>query len=198
MVRSSGRSGRAVVVTNAGAGLRRKVALVFAAKGYIIFGTAASPAEKRALRDASGGRVSLTVCDMTNALFVEAWAGGVADALGDAGLDILINDARIVTPGIDTARRPDHRQAFRYVGCDGGTAVREQCRYGRRRAHRRNRATAPRPCSCFRRIARVEMPKPTSRAIGGRATGLEHRRTGRRACPKPCRRGRRPPVANRP
>src|SRR6202008_1627161 len=45
------------------------------------------------------GRVSLTVCDMTKEESVKAWAGGVSEALGDSGLDILINNAGILTPG---------------------------------------------------------------------------------------------------
>lgn len=59
MVSTALRSGRSVVVTNAGTGLGRDVALGLAAKGYIIFGTAVSAAEVSDLRDASGGRVSL-------------------------------------------------------------------------------------------------------------------------------------------
>src|SRR5882724_11387472 len=47
----------------------------------------------------AGGRVNLTVCDMTKEGSVKAWAAGVSDALGDSGLDILINNAGILTPG---------------------------------------------------------------------------------------------------
>lgn len=89
----SPRPGRSGVVTGAGAGLGREIALALAARGYIVFGTAASSAEAHDLRDASGGRVSLTVCDSTRAVAVEAWASGVAEALGPAGLDLLINNA---------------------------------------------------------------------------------------------------------
>jgi NAD(P)-dependent dehydrogenase (short-subunit alcohol dehydrogenase family) len=56
--------GRAAVVTGAGSGLGRDIALGLAAKGYIVFGTAFTAAEVRDLTDASGGRVSLTVCDI--------------------------------------------------------------------------------------------------------------------------------------
>jgi len=82
-----------------GGGLGRDIALGLAAKGYIVFGTAMSAAEVQDLKDASGGRVSLAVCDMTKEQAVKAWAGGVSDALGDAGLDLLINNAGILTPG---------------------------------------------------------------------------------------------------
>jgi NAD(P)-dependent dehydrogenase (short-subunit alcohol dehydrogenase family) len=92
-------SGRSAVVTGAGAGLGRDIALGLAANGYVVFGTAMSAVEVQELKDASGGRVSLTVCDMTNEVSVKTWAAGVADALGDSGLDILINNAGVLTPG---------------------------------------------------------------------------------------------------
>src|SRR5437660_9421867 len=90
---------QSAAITGAGSGLGRDIALGLAAKGYIVFGTAMSAAEVQDLRDASGGRVSLTVCDMTKEQAVKAWAGGESDALGDAGLDLLINNAGILTPG---------------------------------------------------------------------------------------------------
>ncbi len=92
-------SGRAVAITGAGAGLGRDLALQFAAKGYIVFGTALAPSEVQDLKEASGGRVSLAVCDLSKPEAVKAWAGGVSDTLGDAGLDLLINNAGILTPG---------------------------------------------------------------------------------------------------
>jgi NAD(P)-dependent dehydrogenase (short-subunit alcohol dehydrogenase family) len=95
----SKQSGRSAVITGAGGGLGRDLALQLAAKGYVVFGTALAPGEVQDLRGASGGRVSLTVCDMTKPEAVKAWAGGVSDALGDSGLDLLINNAGILTPG---------------------------------------------------------------------------------------------------
>ena len=92
-------SGRSAAVTGAGGGLGRDIALGLAAKGYVVFGTAISAVEVQDLKDASGGRVSLTVCDITKEESVKAWAAGVSDALGDSGLDILINNAGILTPG---------------------------------------------------------------------------------------------------
>ena len=95
----SQQSVRSAVVTGAGAGLGRDIALGLAAKSYVVFGTAMSGLEVQDLKDASAGRVSLTVCDMTKEESVKTWARGVSDALGDAGLDILINNAGILTPG---------------------------------------------------------------------------------------------------
>ncbi|HWS61767.1 MAG TPA: SDR family NAD(P)-dependent oxidoreductase [Steroidobacteraceae bacterium] len=92
-------SSRSVAITGAGGGLGREIALVLASKGYAVFGTAISEAETQELRNASNGRVRLTICDMTKEAAVQAWASDVSDALGDAGLNLLINNAGILTPG---------------------------------------------------------------------------------------------------
>ena len=90
---------RSAAVTGAGAGLGRDIALQLAAKGYTVFGTGFAPAEVEDLKEASGGRVSLVVCDITKPEAVQAWANDMANSLGDAGLDLLINNAGILTPG---------------------------------------------------------------------------------------------------
>ncbi|MGA9319443.1 MAG: SDR family NAD(P)-dependent oxidoreductase [Xanthobacteraceae bacterium] len=99
MAPASEHSGRSAVVTGAGGGLGRDIALGLAAKGYIVFGTAFSGGEVSDLKEASGGRVSLTVCDITKEQAVKTWAAGVSEALGGSGLDLLINNAGILTPG---------------------------------------------------------------------------------------------------
>jgi NAD(P)-dependent dehydrogenase (short-subunit alcohol dehydrogenase family) len=96
---SSKNPGKSAAVTGAGGGLGRDIALGLAAKGYIVFGTALSAKEVQDLKEASGGRVSLTVCDITKEQSVRAWAAGVSDALGGGGLDLLISNAGILTPG---------------------------------------------------------------------------------------------------
>jgi NAD(P)-dependent dehydrogenase (short-subunit alcohol dehydrogenase family) len=96
---ASARISRSVAVTGAGAGLGREIALGFAAKSYSVFGTAISEAEIQDLKKTSEGRVNLTICDMTKESAVKAWASEVTNALGDAGLDLLINNAGILTPG---------------------------------------------------------------------------------------------------
>src|SRR5580658_10427480 len=96
---ASRNSHQSAAITGAGGGLGRDIALGLAAKGYIVFGTAVSAAEVQDLKDASGGRVSLTVCDITKEQAVKAWAAGVSEALGGGGLDVLINNAGILTPG---------------------------------------------------------------------------------------------------
>ncbi|GBD46792.1 SDR family NAD(P)-dependent oxidoreductase [Methylopila sp. Yamaguchi] len=99
-----------VVITGAGAGLGRELALGYAAQGCIVFGTAASSAEVQELRTASGGRVSLAVSDVTKFTKGRIWAEGVSEALDGAGLDLLINRSHVIPPSpleavpIDTAR----------------------------------------------------------------------------------------------
>jgi NAD(P)-dependent dehydrogenase (short-subunit alcohol dehydrogenase family) len=91
---------RSAAITGAGSGLGRDIALGLATKGYAVFGTAIAEAEIADLKSASGGRVSLALCDITKEQEVKAWAGRVSAALGEGrGLDLLISNAGILTPG---------------------------------------------------------------------------------------------------
>ncbi|MEQ5840116.1 SDR family NAD(P)-dependent oxidoreductase [Paraburkholderia acidicola] len=102
---------RSVAITGAGNGLGRDIALGLAARGYIVFGTAMSEAEVEHLKAASDGRVRLTVCDITKEEMVKAWATGVSDFVGNSGVNILISNAGVLTPGplevlaLDAVRR---------------------------------------------------------------------------------------------
>jgi len=90
---------RSAAITGAGGGLGRDIALSFAAKGYRVFGTAMTGGEVTDLQQASGGKVALSLCDITDEKSVKSWAGSVSDTLGGAGLDLLISNAGILTPG---------------------------------------------------------------------------------------------------
>ena len=85
-------------VTGAGGGLGREIALGLAAKSYRVFGTALSLPEIDDLKNASDGAVSLTQCDITDEAAVRNWAREVAMRTG-GGLDLLISNAGILTPG---------------------------------------------------------------------------------------------------
>jgi len=91
---------RSAAITGSGSGLGRDIALGLAEKGYAVFGTAMTEAEVQDLTSTSGGRVSLSLCDISQEQDVAAWADGVSAALGDGrGLDLLISNAGILTPG---------------------------------------------------------------------------------------------------
>jgi NAD(P)-dependent dehydrogenase (short-subunit alcohol dehydrogenase family) len=89
---------RSAAVTGAGSGLGRDIALGLAAKGYRVFGTAMASEEIADLKQASGGAVSLAVCDITNEAAVKTWADEVTQQ-GAGRLDLLISNAGILTPG---------------------------------------------------------------------------------------------------
>ncbi len=90
---------RSAAITGAGGGLGRDIALGLAAKGYRVFGTAMAGVEITDLQQASGGKVALSICDITDEKSVQNWARGVSDTIGAAGLDLLISNAGILTPG---------------------------------------------------------------------------------------------------
>ena len=90
---------RTAAITGAGSGLGREIALKLAAKGYQVFGTALHDDEVHDLSAASDGRVSLSITDITQEAAVKAWVGQVADQLDEAGLDVLVSNAGILTPG---------------------------------------------------------------------------------------------------
>jgi len=95
---NSGQRKRSAAITGAGSGLGRDIALGLAAKGYRVFGTAMSSEEIADLKQASGGVVTLSQCDITDEAAVRAWASEVATQ-NEAGLDLLISNAGILTPG---------------------------------------------------------------------------------------------------
>jgi NAD(P)-dependent dehydrogenase (short-subunit alcohol dehydrogenase family) len=90
---------RSAAITGAGSGLGRELALQLAGKGYGVFGTAMSDGEREELASASNGRVKLTIVDITDEQAVQEWAKSVHAEVGSRGLDLLINNAGILTPG---------------------------------------------------------------------------------------------------
>src|SRR6266576_3041237 len=93
-----GQRKRSAVITGAGSGLGRDIALGLAAKGYRVFGTAMSLDEIADLKKASGGAVNLGQCDITNEAAVKVWAGEVT-IQNEGRMDLLISNAGILTPG---------------------------------------------------------------------------------------------------
>ena len=91
--------GRTAAVTGAANGLGREIVLQLAAKGYRVFGSDIVDTESDGLSGASNGRVSLARADITDGDAVTRWARDVTDEVGEAGLDVLVSNAGILTPG---------------------------------------------------------------------------------------------------
>ena len=84
-------------MTGAGSGLGRDIVLGLAARNYRVFGTAFSIDEVADLKQASNGAVDLTVCDITMEASIKNWIRHVETSV--EGLDLLINNAGVLTPG---------------------------------------------------------------------------------------------------
>jgi NAD(P)-dependent dehydrogenase (short-subunit alcohol dehydrogenase family) len=91
--------GRTAAVTGAGGGLGREIALQLAAKGYRVFGADVVHKELDDLFYASNGRVCPSLTDITDDDAVTTWVRDVTDEVGEAGLDVLVSNAGILTPG---------------------------------------------------------------------------------------------------
>ena len=90
---------RSAAITGAGSGLGRELALQLDKKGYKVFGTALSEDEREQLHIASKGRIRLEIVDITDEQAVHQWADSVKAEVRSHGLDLLINNAGILTPG---------------------------------------------------------------------------------------------------
>ncbi len=90
---------RSAATTGAGSGLGRELALQLDSKGYAVFGTALSEEETEELRSARNGRIRLAIVDITDEQAVHAWAEAVNAEVQSHRLDLLINNAGILTPG---------------------------------------------------------------------------------------------------
>ena len=90
----------AVAITGAGSGLGRELALGFSAEGYRVFGTTQSANETAEFQNQStGGEITLTITDITKEEEVINWGEKVRKLLKGDGLDLLINNAGVLTPG---------------------------------------------------------------------------------------------------
>jgi NAD(P)-dependent dehydrogenase (short-subunit alcohol dehydrogenase family) len=103
---------KTVVITGAGSGLGRNLALEFSARGYSVFGTAINKDEVTDLNAASEGKVALTVCNIVNHDDVKHFAAEVAGRT-DNRIDILISNAGVLTPGpLETITAEEARREF--------------------------------------------------------------------------------------
>jgi NAD(P)-dependent dehydrogenase (short-subunit alcohol dehydrogenase family) len=91
-----------VAITGAGSGLGQELALGFSAKGYRVFGTSQSANEATELQNqstADDGEIILTITEITKEEQVNNWKEQVIKLLNGDGLDLLINNAGVLTPG---------------------------------------------------------------------------------------------------
>jgi short-subunit dehydrogenase len=92
-------NGKVVVVTGAGNGMGREIALELVKRGAAVAAVdvrAEFLVETKNLVEKAGGKISTFVLDITDADAVAALPGKVKEALGDT--DILINNAGIIQP----------------------------------------------------------------------------------------------------
>jgi len=101
MTQAKKQRGPTVAITGAGSGLGRELALGFSAKDYRVFGTSQSANETTEFqnRSADGGEIILTITDITKEEQVNSWKEQVRKLLNGDGLDLLINNAGVLTPG---------------------------------------------------------------------------------------------------
>ncbi len=101
MTQAKKQRGPTVAITGAGSGLGRELALGFSAKGYRVFGTAQSANETAEFQNqsADGGEITLTITDIAKEEQVNNWKEQVRKLLNEDGLDLLINNAGVLTPG---------------------------------------------------------------------------------------------------
>jgi NAD(P)-dependent dehydrogenase (short-subunit alcohol dehydrogenase family) len=91
----AGNASGAVMVTGASTGIGRATALLLDGKGYRVFAGVRKEADARELaRDGSDGLTPVTI-DVTDQAQIESAAQQVADAVGEAGLVGLVNNAGV-------------------------------------------------------------------------------------------------------
>ncbi len=89
-----------VAITGAGSGLGLELAIGYAKQGYKVFGTAFSSSEIETQKnELAEFDITFTVTDITNETDIRNWSEIVTSAIGNQGLDILINNAGVLTPG---------------------------------------------------------------------------------------------------
>jgi NAD(P)-dependent dehydrogenase (short-subunit alcohol dehydrogenase family) len=90
---------KTIVITGVSTGIGRAAADAFVAKGYEVYGTVRSLDDAARAAAALGPRFRPLVVDLVDDDAVRAAVRAVAEALGDRGLDGLVNNAGIALPG---------------------------------------------------------------------------------------------------
>jgi NAD(P)-dependent dehydrogenase (short-subunit alcohol dehydrogenase family) len=102
---------RSVLVTGASTGIGRATALRLDASGWRVFAGVRREEDAASLREAGSGRLAPLILDVTDAAQIAAAAERVGEAVGEVGLDGLVNNAGIAVPGpLETLPIDDFRR----------------------------------------------------------------------------------------
>jgi len=100
-----------VLVTGASTGIGRATALRLDERGWRVFAGVRREEDAASLREAGSERLVPLMLDVTDAGQIAAAAERVGDAVGEAGLDGLVNNAGIAVPGpLETLPVDDFRR----------------------------------------------------------------------------------------
>jgi NAD(P)-dependent dehydrogenase (short-subunit alcohol dehydrogenase family) len=102
---------KSVVITGASTGIGAACALHLDTLGLRVFAGVRKQADAEALRGKASPRLTPIALDVADTLSISTAASAVAGAVGDAGLDGLVNNAGIVVPGpVEFLPLPDLRR----------------------------------------------------------------------------------------
>ena len=87
-----------IVITGASKGIGRATALFLDRKGYTVFAGVRSERDRESLRQAASDRLRPIMLDITNRDHLVSAAKTIAETVGSAGLDGLVNNAGIAVP----------------------------------------------------------------------------------------------------
>ena len=90
---------KSVLVTGASTGIGRATALRMDAEGWRVFASVRREEDAASLREAASERLVPVILDVTEAEQISAAAEQIAAAVGEAGLDGLVNNAGIAVMG---------------------------------------------------------------------------------------------------
>lgn len=114
---------RAVLITGASTGIGRATALHLDAAGWRVFAGVRREEDAASLRDAGSDRLVPLMLDVTDAEQIAAAAERIGEAVGDSGLDGLVNNAGIGVMGpLETIPIDDFRRQIE-VNLTGQVAV---------------------------------------------------------------------------
>lgn len=90
---------KSALITGASTGIGRATALHLDSRGWRVFAGVRKEADAESLREAGSGRLAPLILDVTDAGQIDAAAASVGGAVGEDGLDGLVNNAGIAVPG---------------------------------------------------------------------------------------------------